>query len=308
MQKGTARPILRMARPHFLIPGVLLYILGAMLALVNGAPFDLGKFLLGYAIFFCADLSVSFSNEYFDRESDAMAERTPFSGGTGALVERPELSFLALFIAVTLLALSFIAAIAFTVWYSYSVWFLLYAIMGGLLGWFYTAPPLKLAYRGLGEASTAIGSGLVMPGMGYWVMSGGIDLWFLILSLPLICYGVYFILSVEMPDVEYDRVVGKVNLMVRRGIGAGGKAALLATAMASIMLFAIAYTGVLGQRVDFWVLALFSLLPLALAAFGLMRDLGDRKVVISQVRLNLTGMMVFLVFAMALVYSSITAP
>ena len=296
MDRAKGGQIIHLARPHFLIPGVLLYTLGAVLASANGAPFYLGMFLFGYAIFFFAHLSVSFSNDYFDRESDRMAEQTSLSGGSGVLVQHPELAPTALRIAVLLLLLSVLTAMAFTWYYSFPLWFLLYAVLGGLMGWFYTAPPLKLAYRGLGEASTAIASGFIMPGMGYLVMSGTIDLWFAILSLPLMCYGLYFILTVEMPDVDFDRLAGKMNLMVHRGIVTGARAALLATSLATLGLFLIAYTDVLGSTINFWFVTAFSLLPLTIAAYGVTRDLSIRGNVLSQVKLNFVAMMSFLMF------------
>ena len=291
---NRARPLLRLARPHFLLPGVLLYSLGAIFAIAHGASFDMGLFLFGYAIFFCAHLSVHFSNDYFDREADQNAQRTSVSGGSGVLVEHPELAPLALRIALLLLLLSVLMALAFTVLYSYSLWFLSYAILGGLLGWFYTAPPLRLAYRGLGEASTAIATGFMMPGMGYFVMSGTMDLWFVVLSLPLVCYGLYFIVTVEMPDVESDRAAGRSNLLVDHGLRAGTQVALLATGLATLALFAIAFSGVLGTTVDFWYLAGLSLIPLAIAAYGAVRPLQQRGQVLSQVKLSFVGIMGFL--------------
>jgi 1,4-dihydroxy-2-naphthoate octaprenyltransferase len=299
--------MLRLARPHFLIPGALLFTLGALLATAKGAVFDAVLFLFGYAIFFCAHLSVSFSNDYFDRETDQVAQQSAVSGGSGVLVQHPELAPTALRIALLLLSLSVLTAVAFTWYFSYSLWFLLYAVLGGLLGWFYTAPPLKLAYRGLGETSTTFASGFVMPGMGYLVMSGTIDLWFVVLSIPLMCYSLLFILTVEMPDVEFDRLTGKVNLMVRRGIARGARVALLATVLATLSLFLIAYTNVLGEVIDFWYLAAFSLLPLAIAAYGAGRDLRVRGTVLSQVKLNFVGMMSVLVFVIALSLAAIWA-
>lgn len=299
MDFRKVRLLIRLGRLHFLIPGVLLYTLGALLAIENGFTFNPGLFLFGYAIFFFGHLSVHFSNDYFDREADRAAQRTPVSGGSGVLVDQPELANLALMIAILLLGASMVTAIAFTVFYSFSLWFLLFAVLGGLLGWFYTAPPLKLVHRGLGEASTALAIGFIMPGMGYYVMSGRIDLWFVVLSLPLICYGLYFIVTVEMPDIDSDRASGRVNLLVNFGLRNGTRVALLALGLATISLSIIAFTNVLGRTMEFWYLALFSLIPLAIAGYGATRNLQQRKQIISQVKLNFVAMMSFLLFFIA---------
>ena len=96
------RLILRLARLHFLIPGFMLYLLGYLLALLNGSFFDFGKFVFGYLIFGTAHLSVSFSNDYFDRYADKNSVKTAFSGGSKILVEHPDLAPMALKIAIFL--------------------------------------------------------------------------------------------------------------------------------------------------------------------------------------------------------------
>ena len=297
----TVRHLFRLARLHFLVPGMLLYTLGAFLAISNGAKSDPGLFFRGYAIFFFAHLSVHFSNDYFDREADKAAQRTSVSGGSGVLVDHPEMAPLALTIAICLLALSMVVAVAFTLIYSYSVWFLIFAGFGGLIGWFYTAPPLKLAYRGFGEASTAMATGFIMPGMGYFVMSGTIDLWFVVLSLPLICYGLLFIISVELPDVEADEQGGRVNLPVKFGLRNATRIAFVATGLGTSLLFAISYLGVMEDRLGAWYLTVFSIIPLALAGYGAVRDIRRRDQVLSQVKLNMAGLMsiltLFIVFS-----------
>lgn len=287
--------MLRLARPHFLVPGVLLYILGYGLALSRGILFDLEKFVFGYLIFGLAHLSVSFSNDYFDSESDRDADRTPLSGGSGVLVGYPELRPTALTIAVALLLASVGAAAAFTVLYSYSALFLAFAAAGGLLGWFYSAPPAKLSYRGLGEASTAVAAGLVMPGMGYFVAWGTIDVWFLMVSMPLICYGLYFILTVEMPDVASDRKAHKVNILVKRGERWGLRMSLLVTAAGTSLFVALAISDALGDRSMTATLAALSVIPLLGALLGLGTCPEDRTKLIRQVKFSFGTMMLFLV-------------
>jgi 1,4-dihydroxy-2-naphthoate octaprenyltransferase len=296
MEFQQFRLILRLARFRFLIPGFLIYVLGALLAIIDGARIDPIKFLFGYAIFGSAHLSVSFSNDYFDREADKIATQTPFSGGSGVLVQHPELSSLALRIAISLIAISFIVAILFDLVYGYGIFFLALVAFGSLLGWFYTAPPIKLAYRNLGEASTMLGTGLIMPVMGYLVMAGMIDANIVALSFPLMCYALFFILSVELPDIETDQLGGKRNLLTLKGWRAGVRLSVMATFAATLFFIALASLGTL-QPVNMWAFVILSLLPLLAALYGLQRSSDDHYLILSQVKLNFGVLFVILVGA-----------
>jgi 1,4-dihydroxy-2-naphthoate octaprenyltransferase len=285
-------PVLRLTRAHFLIPGIMLYVLGALLAAARGWDLEASKLIFGYAIFGTAHLSVSFSNDYFDRIADRMDERTPVSGGSGVLQKHPELERPALLVAVMLIVISVILGTAFTLVYGYQWWFLLFVVAGNLVGWFYTAPPVRLAYRGWGELSTAVAAGLLMPGMGYLVATGSIDLWFLIMTIPLLCYGLFFIISVELPDVETDRRSGKLNMMVLKGRDFGLKLGAVATLLGTLVLVMMAFMGIL-EEIPLWAFALLSIIPLAAGLSGL-RNLGrGAEPAVRQVQLNFTSLVVY---------------
>jgi 1,4-dihydroxy-2-naphthoate octaprenyltransferase len=299
--------VLRLTRMHFLIPGFLLYTLGFLLADLRGGDLGLDRFLLGYAIFYPAHLAVSFSNDYFDVEADRRSKRTPLSGGSGVLVEHPELQPLALRIAVALMLISAIMALVFFLLFR-PVWYFLPLAWGGsLLGWFYTAPPLRLAYRGLGEVTTAIAAGFVMPGMGYLCSLGHLDLWFFGFASLLICYGFFFILTVEMPDVEADRQGGKDNLLVRKGLEAGALLSLIFTLLGTLGFLVAAITNYFDAEVELWTLFLFSLFPLSVAALGLDAVRKGRLEVERQAKMNFASMMTFIFLAnlMLIVYLNI---
>jgi 1,4-dihydroxy-2-naphthoate octaprenyltransferase len=291
--KADAGDILRLTRAHFLIPGIMLYILGTTFAMARGWDFDLDKFLLGYAIFGTAHLSVSFSNDYFDREGDKLGERTPISGGSGVLLRHPELARVALLMAIGLILISILLGAIFVIVFSYEWWFLVFVLLGNLVAWFYSAPPFKFAYRGLGEVSTALAAGCLMPGIGYFVMSGTIDAWFLLITLPLICYGLFFILSVELPDVESDRLAGKVNVMVKRGRDFGLALGAATTLIGTFILIAMASLDVL-MEIDLWSFALLSIIPLTAGLIGLGALDGDRDRIVRQVKMNFGSLIVFL--------------
>ena len=286
--------ILRLARLHFLIPGFMLYVLGYLLAILSGIEPDLPKFVFGYLIFGAAHLSVSFSNDYFDRNSDRNSVKTAFSGGSKVLVEYPELESIALKLAVVLLCSSIIANALFTLFYGYTVWFFVFGLMGGLLTWFYTAPPLKLAYRGLGELSTMLAVGLLMPGMGYFVAANTIGPLFQLFILPLSFYGLFFIITVELPDVECDKISHKTNLLVKWGRTAGKVVAVLTTFTGTTLMTALLFVGAANKQIDVMPFAVFSFLPLVASVSGLVFQASTRTVLVRQVMVNMASMILYL--------------
>ena len=129
--------LLLLARPHFLIAGIILFLFGASWAILIGASFSLLRLIFGYLIVLTAHLSVSYSNDYFDVEVDRLSTPTLFSGGSGVLVNHPELKRHAKRIALALILCSLVLGILFLITYSYPLWFLVYVLVANMLGWFY---------------------------------------------------------------------------------------------------------------------------------------------------------------------------
>lgn len=288
------RLILRLARLHFLIPGFMLYLLGYMLALLSGNVFDFTKFALGYIIFGTAHISVSFSNDYFDRFADKNSIKTTFSGGSKILVEHPKLAPLALKIATFLLVSSILFNAIFTIIYTYSFVFFIFGLLAGLLGWFYSAPPLNFAYRGLGELSTMLAVGLFMPGMGHFVASGTLGSLFPWFILPLSCYGLFFIITVELPDVESDILGQKKNFLLIFGPTKSKTVSVVATLIGTFSLALIFFLVPITEIVDVLPFVVFSGFPLFASIIGILCLTNDRKIMVNQVMFNIASLILFL--------------
>src|SRR5690606_10263783 len=175
MDTRALRDFIRLGRYPFLLSGFIPFTAGALLAFLLGARFTPAQFLVGYAAMAAAHLSVNYSNDYFDADADRFVETTPISGGSGVLAANPGLKPAALRVAVALMAVSVLIGYFFVTVYAYPIVFLVFGIAGNLLGWFYTAPPIALAYRNLGEVTNMITFGLLMPGAGYFVAAGTLD-------------------------------------------------------------------------------------------------------------------------------------
>jgi 1,4-dihydroxy-2-naphthoate octaprenyltransferase len=269
--------LLRVDRPHFLIAGLALFVFGTLLAVRLGAPYSLARLLLGYLVILPAQLSVHFSNDYFDVAVDRPGAATPFSGGSGVLLEHPELRTPVKWIAVALIVCSLGMGLVFLRKYAYPFWTFGFVVIGNLVGWCYSAPPLRLSYRGLGEPAYIFTGGFLIPGMGYLVMKGTLDLAGVFFLIPLLLYGLASILSVENPDVEADRLGGKRTWLARKGRGFGF------TVVAACLLAATGYFFIFPRLspwqvpLDFHILGLLSLLPLSAGMVGLIKKPLQRE-------------------------------
>jgi 1,4-dihydroxy-2-naphthoate octaprenyltransferase len=114
--------------------------------------------------------------------------------------------------------------------------------LGIALAWFYSAPPMRLHSRGLGELTTAIIVPLIVPLSGYSLQAGRLDTMPLLAVLPLCCFQFAMLLSIEFPDEHGDRASGKGTLVVRLGAERAARlyVAVLATGYALLPLLVLA--------------------------------------------------------------------
>jgi 1,4-dihydroxy-2-naphthoate octaprenyltransferase len=256
-----------LGRFHFVFGGLLLYSLGYLLAVASGISFSMDRFLWGYIILFFAHLSVSYSNDFFDAEEDRISNPTLFSGGSGILVKYPELAQTAKKIALSLIALSFLAATWFVYYYQFSPFLMLYVLAGIFCGWYYSAPPLRLSHRIYGNMVFALTICILVPGFGNYIASETItsDMW--IFVIPLLFYGYAFTIGVQIPDIEADRINKKKNYASIFGEKASFRTIAALCVLATAAIYAIPY--VFPSDLDYGIILLCSLFPLAASLFGL---------------------------------------
>jgi 1,4-dihydroxy-2-naphthoate octaprenyltransferase len=238
---------------------------------------------------------------------DKYDKPTFFSGGSGVLVDHPELRKLAQWIAIALILCSLALGILFQIVYSFPVWFLGLVVLGNLLGWFYSAPPFRLAYRGLGELSMIISIGLLIPGLGYLVTSGQMNRDGLLFSVPLMLYGLAFILTVEIPDMESDRTGNKRTWVARKGRGFGFNVIAASFLLATLFFFCFTWLTSRIYPLNFRFLGILSLMPLGAGCIGvLMRSTEKRSAtrIVNGIMITLAafciladGYMVYLAFS-----------
>jgi len=135
--------------------------------------------------------------------------------------------------------------------------------IGVFCGYFYTAPPLKLSYRGLGEIVVG-GSFGVLPVVGaYFVQTGAFSSRVVLASLP-ITFAIVLILWVnQIADAAADAAAGKRTLTVLLG---PQRSARVVAPLLVVLVFASLFLAV-------FTASLIPLTLVAVLAFGLARTI-----------------------------------
>ncbi len=204
-----------MSRPIILISVVLVYFNGSLIARASGHDWSILHFSWGLAALLFVAISIHYTNEYADYETDALTQPTPFSGGSGVLpagqVSRRfalQAAWVTLIVGLIITGGGLIAQLGT----SSVVLVLLIGIVGG---WLYSLPPLALAWRGWGEVDNAVLGGIVLPLFGYTVQTGRIDWQVIVGCMPFALLVFINLLATTWADREADRQVGKRTLATR---------------------------------------------------------------------------------------------
>ena len=210
---------MRAFRLHFVLPSVVPGILGAVVAWSAGYPFQQPAFLLVVAGVALNHVGLNMVDDVFDYlhavDTKRSDEKNPFTGGSGALPDglltvREMLVAAGVCFAATILIGLYLTAVCGPV-------VLAFGIFGMGSSLFYTMPPVKFGYRGLGELGLLVNFGPVIVLGSYFVQTGRLD-WepFLISLTPGFLMWSMIIIN-EIPDYEADRAGGKNNLVVLFG-------------------------------------------------------------------------------------------
>jgi 1,4-dihydroxy-2-naphthoate octaprenyltransferase len=212
------RLIFLLSRPWFLLGGVLVYALGAGIARYLGAPIDWGLYVLGQAYVTTMQLSAQYLNEYYDSSADRdNPNRTPFSGGSGAVGKgklSQETVMWAALTALTILASLTVVLISVTPISPLLITIVVLAFLGSF---FYSAPPIKLAHSGYGELTTSVLVANLVPIFAFVLQYGELHRLLVMSTFPLTTLHLAMMIVFEFPDYLNDLKYEKPTLLVRVG-------------------------------------------------------------------------------------------
>ena len=223
-------------RPAFLSITLVGCLLGFATAL--DAAFSWPLALLTLLLALAAHAGVNVFNDYYDHLNGTDAANTervfPFTGGSrfiqnGVLTPR-QMLFYAL--------LLFAGVIAGGLWLIGEAGIGLFwiGLAGLVIGWAYSAPPLKLNSRGLGELCVAAGFLLIVAGADY-VQRGAFAATPWLIGLPYALLVTNILYINQFPDRRADLLAGKRHWVARLqpGVAARGYWLILALAAGALL-------------------------------------------------------------------------
>jgi 1,4-dihydroxy-2-naphthoate octaprenyltransferase len=255
------KTIVQSMRVPFLILAPVCVFLGMSTVVANQADVSLLALMLALLGAFLAHISVNTLNEYFDFKSglDLETIKTPFSGGSGALPQNPEM--VGGVLAVGLASSIFLFMIG-----SYFVWqfgagIIPIGITGLVIiatytGWINKHPFICLIAPG-------IGFGFLMVVGTQFVLQGEFTpLSWLVAAVPFFLVNNLLLLN-QYPDIKADAKAGRYHFPIAYGVSRSNMVYGLFAVATAVVIIAAVQTGHLPM------LSLIALIPMPLAIFSL---------------------------------------
>jgi 1,4-dihydroxy-2-naphthoate octaprenyltransferase len=252
----------------------------------SGYPFNWGLLVLILVGMMFANIGTNFTNDYFDYKSgvDKLDEGRIYKKGSEILYENPLAEsgtvdgYALYFFSPRTILISALASLTVTAavglylvlrvdWRIFPV-----GLVGILMGYFYTAPPVKFGYRGWGDLICFLGSG-PFPVIGTFFLFSGHITWTAVVAGIVAGLWVDAILYIgNVPDAEADRAVGKRTLSTILG----RRAVRILAPLYYGLAFALVIVGVFLELFPLWALLCLLTLPIVVRVMLITRRHYDQ--------------------------------
>ena len=247
-------------RPPFILASVIPIFLGLGYSVYDGYAINWFNAVLTLLAGVLLHAAINVLNDYYDAlngTDDLNQERVfPFTGGSRfiqneVLTCKQTLFYgIGLVLAVLVIAIYLISQTGMTLFWL--------GLFGVLLGWGYSAPPLNLNSRGLGELSVLAGFGLLPLGT-YLVQTGELSLMLVLVALPVGLLTANLLYINQFPDRKADIQANKLHWVARLSPNVARWGYVLIASLAWLTLVTLVVAGWLP------LLALISALPAILS-------------------------------------------
>ncbi len=258
---ALAKILFKTTRPPFLVLTPICLALGVSLAKFQGYFINYYDVLLVLIAALMAHISVNTLNEYFDFKSglDLNTQRTPFSGGSGALPNNPNLHHNVLSIGIASLVVTLVIGLYFIQRFGLAIAPI--GILGLILVLSYTQWINKHPFLCL--IAPGLGFGLLFVLGTHYVFSENYHLIPLLIALiPFFLVNNLLLLN-QYPDIQADKKAGRNHFPIAFGIKKSNAVYALFVLSTIISLIYLVVNNLLPN------ISLLALTPMPLALFSL---------------------------------------
>lgn len=260
----------QVADPKIWVASTVPLIVATVLAWAKTGALDWGWTLLAFLAIYLIEIGKNAVNECIDYWTGVdrfipPENRNDFSGGKKTIIDGKLSMAENAVIAVITLTLAFVIGVLAAVYHEPHVFWI--GLLGGGLAVFYSLPPFKFNYVGLGEFAVGLAFGPLMTFGMYVHLTGELDPVAALVGMPIGFVIANLIWINQYPDYEGDLRGGKRNWLVRIGKREGIRvyAALYVLAFASLAVLAAVDLN------PFWLAGL-AVVPLAVRNVQTARD------------------------------------
>lgn len=253
--KETISVWFKAARAPFLIVSFIPAVLGGIIAYYNGY-FDWTIFILATVGIVMAHSAGDFVDDYFDYINGNLGNKeqqfhdSPLISGKVTLRQ---------VLIATIICLAIAAGIGVYLLFEIGMPVLYLMLAGTFIVLFYTSPPVRLNYRGLGETALFFAFGpMIVVGV-YYVLTGTITWEPVFASLPLGIFTMNVGIVSNTFDYEDDVKNGKRCIPVRFGQDTAVRILVIGTVLAYLSIVVAVILGIMPT----WTLVSLATIPLA---------------------------------------------
>ncbi|MDZ7260969.1 MAG: 1,4-dihydroxy-2-naphthoate octaprenyltransferase [candidate division KSB1 bacterium] len=263
-------------RAPFFTATIVPVLLGAVIALAHTGHIHWGYFVLTLVGGLFLHAGANVANDYYDHLSGDDEVNTefvrPFTGGSRVIQNKLLTPREVITGALIFFALGSLIGIYLTITRGTGV--LILGVIGIFSGFFYTAPPLNLVNRGIGELLIGLNFGILMTLGSYYVQTKQFALEPVVASIPVALLIAAVLFINEFQDHNADKQVGKNQWVVRLG----RKKAALGYLVIFILTYLSVVVGVVSGVVTPYALGALLTVPLAYKALKTARTYFDDNV------------------------------
>ncbi len=258
----------RATRPFAFSVSIIPPILGSIVAVIEIPELKFNWLYFILALIGCVSIHAASNmlNDYFDFKNSV--DRAGTFGSSGLLVENimsPQTLFLGAFL---LFLLGFLIGLYLFIVLPNKLTFVLIVSIGGFLGVFYTAGPISLKYKALGDLAVFIAFGPAMVLGGYFVQVHSFSWTPVFYSLPIAFIVVAILHGNNIRDMENDKTAKIKTSAIILGLKKSKFMyyALIALSYLSVIVLIVLY------NLSWLTLLVFLSLPLSLKLINLVKN------------------------------------